>query len=56
MMTYQEKIEAVYKIAEKSEEEGICEALSDGEFLGKQKERWVNYTPQEIFEEILLET
>lgn len=53
-MTYQEKIEEVYEIAEKAGQKEVCEVFEDGELLGKQEERWKNYTPQEIFEEILL--
>lgn len=53
-MNYQEKIEAAYKIASNAGQKEVCEALSDGDFLGKQEERWSDSTAQEIFEEILL--
>ncbi|MCK5613953.1 hypothetical protein KAR91_69465 [Candidatus Pacearchaeota archaeon] len=54
MMSYQEKIEDAYEIAEKAGKKEVCEVLEDGELVEKQEEWWGTHTPQEIFEEILL--
>ena len=53
-MNYQEKIEEAYEIAEKAGQKEVCDALEDGELLERKEELWENYTPQEIFETILL--